>query len=73
MLNRPVRNATPTARPPRMSGVALSSVLQIGENTPTTPCEASCGSKTAPRKSAPYPAAMAFQALPNVSPGAEKK
>jgi hypothetical protein len=30
MLNRPARNASPTARPVRISGVALVSVSEIG-------------------------------------------
>ncbi len=39
MLNSPDWNATLTARPPRISGAALSRVLEIGPKIGTPPSE----------------------------------
>ena len=63
-----------TARPPRISGVALSRVSEIGPRIATPPSEYSESVlKTEPRNNAAYPAEIAFQALLNVSDGASVK
>jgi hypothetical protein len=70
MLKSPARKASPTARPPRISGVALTKVSDSGPRMPDrVPFEAVAGSKTAPSNSATYPLATARPAAVNVSQG----
>ncbi len=62
MLNRPVRNASETARPPQISGVAWVSDSVIGVTPPI-----------APRASALYASPTAVKAAEKVSIGAAPK
>jgi hypothetical protein len=70
MLNRPARNASPTPRPPRISGVALTRVSEMGPRMPASvPLAAVFGLKIAPSKRARYPSTTARPAAVKVSHG----
>ena len=70
MLNRPARNASPTERPPRISGVALTRVSEIGPKMPRiVPLLAWLGLKIAPSKRALYASQTAMKPYRKVSHG----
>src|SRR3954454_14502025 len=74
MLNRPAWNASPTDSPPRISGVALTSVSEVGPKMPDRgPFVAVSGWMLAPRNPAYAPAPPARAPAENVSHGYEKK
>ena len=70
MLNSPERKASPTESPTRISGVAVTSVSEIGDMIwVKLPLDSVEGSKTAPSNSALYASQIASQPKMNVSQG----